>query len=71
MAYIEYSKEHIKHILMERDNMEPDEAQDVIDEAQEAFDEYMDAMDLEAALGVCEEFFALEPEFLMAFTCML
>jgi len=56
--------ESIKDILMRRDNLTSDEAQNLIDEAKEAMNEYLDNNDIESAYNVCSEYFGLEPDYL-------
>jgi len=56
--------ESIKDILMRRDNLTSDEAQNLIDEAKEAMNEYLDNNDMESAYNVCSEYFGLEPDYL-------
>lgn len=55
----------IKGILMNRDSMDEAEADDLIEEAKEAMQEYLAEDDLESAENICEEFFGLEPDYLM------
>ena len=54
----------IKQILMERDEMSEEEAEDLIEEAKEALLEYLDDGDIFSAENICEEFFGLEPDYL-------
>lgn len=54
----------IKQILMERDEMSEEEAEDLIEEAKEALLEYLDDEDIFSAENICEEFFGLEPDYL-------
>lgn len=56
--------ETIKQILIRRDNMTEDEAENLIDEAKEAINEYLDNQDMDSAYDVCEEYFGLEPDYL-------
>ena len=55
----------IKEILVERDGMTPEEADDLIDQAREDFDERI--IEGEDVYNHCEEWFGLEPDFLMEF----
>ncbi len=55
----DYSKAHIKGVLMHRDECTAEEAQDRIDEAQREFDELLDGGDLFEAERICEEHFGL------------
>jgi len=57
--------EGIKEILMRRDGMSEEEAEDHIFDARETLREYLDLGDIEAAEGICNEFFGLEPDYLM------
>lgn len=55
----------IKQILMDRDNMLEEEAQDLINEAKEQLDEYLAVGDMISAEEICYEYFGLEPDYLM------
>lgn len=55
----------IKEILMRRDDMTSEEAENLIDEAREQLHEYINANDTESAENICEEYFGLEPDYLM------
>lgn len=58
--------ETIKQILMRRDNMTANEAQDLINEASnELQNKLMNGDDLEDCFYICEEFFSLEPDYIM------
>ncbi len=57
--------ETIKDILKRRDGLEDYEAYERIEEAKEALNEYLDDGDIEAAENICEEFFGLEPDYVM------
>ena len=57
----------IKEILIKRDNMTPEAADELIEEAQEAFHAYLDEGDLDAAENICSEFFGLEPDYIDEF----
>ena len=57
-------KENIKDILIKRDNMSPEDADELIAQAKEAIEEYLDNDDMESAYNVCEEYFGLEPDYL-------
>lgn len=54
----------IKEVLMKRDSMTSEEAEELIQEAKEALKEYLQVGDLEGAHDICEEFFGLEPDYL-------
>ena len=53
----------IKQILMDRDGLTADEADNEISDAREALMEYLENDD-PAAHDICEEFFGLEPDYL-------
>lgn len=55
---------NIKSILMNRDNMSSEQADELIADAQDAFNECLEAGDQEAAYNICEEYFGLEPDYL-------
>ena len=55
----------IKEILIERDGMDPDDADAFIADAQEEFDMYIEDGDLEAAENICSEWFGLEPDYVI------
>lgn len=55
----------IKQVLMHRDKMSAKEADDLISDAEEQLQEYLEANDTKAAENICEEFFGLEPDYLM------
>lgn len=57
-------RQSLIEILMERDVLTEDEAQELIDEAREALQEYIENGDLDYAENVCEEYFNLEPDYL-------
>lgn len=58
------SEETIKQILMRRDGMSAEEADELIAEAVEQLREYVKEEDLESAFNICEEFFGLEPDYI-------
>ena len=55
----------IVRVLMERDGLNEDEAKALVNEAREALYEYINDGDLVGAEDVCEEFFGLEPDYVM------
>ena len=57
--------ETIKQVLMRRDGMTSADAEELISEARDQLQEYLEDGDLEAAENICEEFFGLEPDYLM------
>ena len=56
--------ESIKQVLMRRDNMAEEDADDLIESAKEALNEYLEYGDLDQAEDICAEFFGLEPDYL-------
>ena len=61
------SRETIKQILIRRDGLTANEADNLITEAHAEFDYYISANDFDAAERICEEFFGLEPDYLDEF----
>ena len=57
--------ETIKQVLMRRDNMTAEEANELIQEAKETLIEYLEHRDFMAAEDICQEFFGLEPDYIM------
>ena len=57
--------ETIKQVLMRRDGMSRIEAEELISEARNQLQEYLAEGDIGAAENICEEFFGLEPDFLV------
>lgn len=57
----------IKQIIMQRDGLTSQEADNLIADAQATFDAYMGEGDLDSAENICEEFFGLEPDYLIEF----
>ena len=57
--------ETLKQVLMRRDGLTSQEANEAIQEAHEALRSYLEDGDMEAAENVCEEFFGLEPDYIM------
>lgn len=55
----------LKKVLIERDGITPEEADKQIEEAKEALQEYLAEDDLESAHDICQEFFGLEPDYLI------
>ena len=55
--------ETIKQVLMERDGMSEDEAQELINTCKEDFQERL--IEGEIPFNICEEYFGLEPDYLM------
>lgn len=57
----------IVKVLMERDDMSEQEAQELVNQAREAFQEYLDSGDIQSAYDICEEYFGLEPDYIDEF----
>tara|TARA_R110000737_G_scaffold304143_1_gene311413 strand:+ start:60 stop:245 length:186 start_codon:yes stop_codon:yes gene_type:complete len=57
--------ETIKEVLMERDEMTAEAAEDLIAEAQAEFDSLVAEGDTESAEQICSDWFGLEPDFLI------
>ena len=60
-------RDSIKSILMSRDEMSPEEADELIAQAREAFYEYIECGEMEYAEEICSEYFGLEPDYLDEF----
>ncbi len=56
---------NIKQVLMSRDAMTSEEADSLIAEAKVALQEYLDNGQLDYAEDVCQEFFGLEPDYVI------
>jgi hypothetical protein len=54
----------IKQILMSRDNLTANQADNLIAEARQALQDCLEENDSEAAYNICEEYFGLEPDYL-------
>jgi uncharacterized protein YeeX (DUF496 family) len=59
--------ESIKQVLMRRDGMTSQEADDLIAEAREDFNERVDYGDFSVMDDFCSEWFGLEPDYLEEF----
>lgn len=59
--------ENIKQILIRRDSMTEGEADSLIAEAKEQFDNYIANGELDYAENICQEYFGLEPDYVMEF----
>jgi len=57
--------ESIKEVLMRRDNMSEEESDELIKEAKEALMEYLENNDVVGAEDICNEYFGLEPDYIM------
>ncbi len=56
--------ESIKQVLIRRDNMSSQDADNLIADAREALQEYLENSDQESAENICEEYFGLEPDYI-------
>jgi hypothetical protein len=59
--------ESIKEILITRDGMDPTDADDLIAQAQAEFDEHINNNELDLAENICQEWFGLEPDYVIEF----
>ena len=50
---------------MERDGLTASEAEELIEEARGTLQEYIEEGDLTSAHDICQEFFGLEPDYIM------
>ena len=55
----------IKEILMQRDNLSEKEAQELVEQARDQMHMYLQQGDMDSAYHICEEYFGLEPDYLM------
>jgi len=55
---------NIKEVLMKRDNMTEEDADDLINDAKEQLAEYLIECNICDAEDICAEFFGLEPDYL-------
>lgn len=62
-----YTINDIRNILMNRDGMTRNEANDLIGEAKRALLDYCAEGDIMSAMDICEEYFGLEPDYMSAF----
>jgi len=56
--------ETIKEVLMRRDGMDEDSAEQLIEEAKAQLEDYLAEGDMDSALDICQEFFGLEPDYI-------
>lgn len=57
--------ETIKEVIMRRDGISAEEADDLIFDAKEQLQEYLELGDIESAEQICQEYFGLEPDYIM------
>ena len=57
--------DNLKDILMIRDGITEEEANELIEEARTQLQEYLDEGNTEAAYEICSECFGLEPDYIM------
>jgi len=55
---------NIKEVLIKRDGMLGDAADELIEEAKEQLTKYLTDGDIDLAERICEEYFGLEPDYL-------
>ena len=56
--------EPILDVLMERDGLTKEEAEELIREAKEDFHERLESGDLDGLEDICQEWFGLEPDYI-------
>ena len=54
----------LKEVIMRRDGMTSEEADELIQEAKETMQEYLAEGDFMAAEDICQDYFGLEPDYL-------
>jgi len=54
----------IKQVLISRDGLTEQEAEELISEAAEQMHRYLQQGDMDSAYHICEEYFGLEPDYL-------
>ena len=59
--------ESIKEVLITRDGMDPTDADDLIAQAQAEFDQHINNNELDLAENICQEWFGLEPDYVIEF----
>jgi len=57
----------LKSVLIKRDGITAEEADDQIQDARKQFNAYLDSGDLVSAEHICEEYFGLEPDYVIEF----
>ena len=60
----------LQKVLMERDGLSSQEADDAISDARELMNEYLEDGDMESAYDVCMEEFGLESDYIMELLCI-
>ena len=55
----------IKQIIMRRDGLKEQEAESLINEAREQLQAYLDAGLIDQVENICQEYFGLEPDYLI------
>ena len=56
--------ESIVEILMERDRITKEEAEELVESAREQLDVYLAEGDIVGAEEICQEYFGLEPDYI-------
>jgi hypothetical protein len=54
----------IKQILMQRDGLSAEEAEELIDDARDDMNYMLENGDIDGAYNVCQDHFGLEPDYL-------
>lgn len=57
--------ETLKEVLMERDGITEEEADELIEEARMVLEEYIENGNIDNAYEICAEMFGLEPDYLL------
>jgi len=60
----EETMESIVEILMERDRITKEEAEELVESAREQLDVYLAEGDIVGAEEICQEYFGLEPDYI-------
>jgi len=54
----------LKEVIIQRDGMTSEEADELIQEAKETMNQYLEEGDFMAAEDICQDYFGLEPDYL-------
>ena len=58
------TRENLKEVLIRRDGVSKEVAEEMIQEAADLVNGYLDEGDIEGAANVCQEMFGLEPDYI-------
>ena len=56
--------ESIKEILIRRDGMNSNDADELINDAEEELANYLSEGDIDSAENICQDYFGLEPDYI-------